>query len=245
VLRVLKKMFRRKKNTTESINPKQEQKNIIQNPVSQKNIITVDILQEAFPQSKKERLEYYYSAILQTFEKFDINTPERKAAFLSQCAHESGNFNIVVENLNYSSEALMRVWPRHFTTHEVAQQYHRQPERIANRAYANRMGNGPESSGDGWKYRGRGLIQITGRNNYTACSKGLGLDLINNPELLEKSPAAVLSAGWFWNENKLNLIADTEDITLLTRRINGGVHGLQDRLTKYQTAIKIFRKYLV
>jgi len=206
-----------------------------------KQIIREEDISRAFPYAKVDNISKYYSGILLTLDKFEINTPERQAAFLSQCAHESANFSRVVENLNYSSDALRSVWPRQFPTKEIANSYHRKPELIANRAYANRMGNGPESSGDGWKYRGRGFIQITGKYNYRLCGDFLQMDLLSCPELLQEDPAAVLSAGWFWSINNLNILADQEDILSITRRINGGTHGLDDRKTKYSNAIKIFK----
>ena len=195
-------------------------------------------LVKAFPGAKKHILETYHSAILQACEQFELDTIERQAAFLSQCAHESGNFNSIVENLNYSAEALVKVWPKHFPNITFAKPYHRKPEKIANRAYRNRMGNGNEASGDGYRYRGRGFIQVTGRSNYEACGEALGIDLVSNPELLEQPEYVVLSAGWFWSDNSLNALADKEDIVGLTKRINGGTHGLEDRKSKYATAKK-------
>lgn len=202
---------------------------------------TVEFLEKCFPSARRHNLEKYLPYLLEVFSKYDINTPERKASFLSQCSHESGNFNSVVENLNYSSDALMRVWPRHFPTAEVAQRYHRKPEMIANRAYANRMGNGSEESGEGWKFRGRGLIQVTGKFNYTECGKFLGLDLLSNPDLLLEPSGAVHSAAWFWVRHNLNSLADNEDVLSITRRINGGTHGLQDRNEQYQRTITQYR----
>jgi len=206
--------------------------------------LTIQMLKEAFPQASNEILNKYHLAIVETCNRYNIKSAKRVASFLSQCAHESNNFSVVRENLSYSSDALMRVWPKHFPTKEIALKYHRQPERIANRAYANRIGNGTEASGDGWKYRGRGFIQVTGKHNYTECDKELKLDLVNKPEQLEDAPAAVLSAGWFWNKNNLNALADKEDVLGLTRRINGGTHGLDDRQKKYTVAITALKKYL-
>lgn len=197
---------------------------------------------KAFPSAKEEVVQKYYIGILNTFSKYQINTVQRQAAFLSQCAHESANFNSVVENLNYSKEALVRVWPKHFTSIASATPYHRNPEKIANRAYRNRMGNGDESSGDGWRYRGRGFIQVTGKNNYTACGQELGLDLVNSPELLELNDNVALSAGWYWDTNKLNGLADKDDLWTITKRINGGTHGWDDRLQKYNKAKKVLNE---
>ena len=178
--------------------------------------------------------------IQSTCERFEINTPLRISAFLAQCAHESGGFTRLVENLNYSAEALMRVWPKRFPTMEIAMRYHRNPEKIANSVYASRMGNGPEESGEGWKYRGRGLKQLTGKSNYTACSRGLGADLVANPDLLVNPEFAALSAGWFWKTNNCSPLADAREFELLTKRINGGLIGLNDRKARYAKALACF-----
>lgn len=167
---------------------------------------------------------------------FQINTPLRLSHFLGQCAHESGNFQFTRENLNYSANGLLKTFPRHFTTLEDATKYARQPERIANKIYANRIGNGPESSGDGWKFRGRGFIQLTGRANYMAFDSMVQENLIDLPDLVAtKYP--LLSAAWFWNTRRLNSIADTGSddavIHTITRRVNGGLHGLSDRIIKF------------
>lgn len=163
----------------------------------------------------------------------------RQASFLAQTAHESASFTAVKENLNYSAKALRAVFKKYFPTDELAEQYARQPEKIANRVYANRMGNGDEASGDGWRFRGRGLIQLTGKNNYTSCSADIHVDLIANPEWLESPQGAVSSALWYWNKNNLNSYADVEDIRGMTKRINGGYHGLDDRIAKYNKAKEI------
>lgn len=166
--------------------------------------------------------------LIGTFNEFGLSTIARRAAFIAQAAHESAGFSTFIENLNYSAGALNRVWPTIFPV-AIAAQYARQPERIANRAYANRIGNGPEASGDGWRYRGRGVFQLTGRANYLACGAALGLDLINHPELLEQPVNAFRSAGWFWNSKALSPLADIGAFTEITRRINGGYNGLADR----------------
>jgi len=175
----------------------------------------------------------YLPFINMTMVKREINTPVRQAMFLSQLAHESGNFKFVVENLNYSADALRRVFGKYFPTEELANQYARQPERIANRVYADRMGNGPEASGDGWKYRGRGLIQLTGKNNYASFSMQADNNALVEPDLVAQPELAVDSAGWFWTTNRLNQLADTGDVKAVTRRINGGFNGLADREAKY------------
>ena len=153
------------------------------------------------------KAEEWIDAINTTFETFGIETSEQQASFLGQCGHESAGFSVLVENLNYKAESLCKVWPKRFPSLEMAQPYHRNPEKIANHVYANRMGNGDEDSGDGWAYRGRGLIQLTGRDNYRACGEALGVDLEANPEYVETPMYAALSAGWFWNKNHLNNVA--------------------------------------
>jgi putative chitinase len=185
------------------------------------------------------KAEEWIDAINETFDRFDISTPERQACFLGQCAHESGGFTALKENLNYSAEGLTKVWPKRFPSLDVTQPYHRNPEKIANKVYADRMGNGNEASGDGFKYRGRGLIQLTGKDNYRACGEALGVDLVENPDLVSSPQYAALSAGWFWDKNKLNQFADANDMTTLTKRINGGTHGLDDRVARTQHAIDV------
>jgi putative chitinase len=189
---------------------------------------------------KPDAATTWLPAVQAACDRFEINNPNRIAAFLAQCAHESGGFTRLIENLNYSAEALMRVWPTRFPTMEVAMRYHRQPERIANNVYGSRMGNGPESSGEGWKYRGRGLKQLTGKSNYTACSKGLGKDLVADPDLLLTPEFAALSAGWFWKANNCSPMADAREFELLTKRINGGLIGLADRKARYAKALACF-----
>jgi putative chitinase len=160
------------------------------------------------------------------------------AAFLAQVAHESGGFNFVRENLNYSAAALNKVFKKYFPTLASAQPYARKPEKIANKVYANRMKNGPESSGDGWKFRGRGLIQLTGRDNYTKFAASIDKSIDEAIAYLETPEGAVASAGWFWDVNKLNVYCDENDFVGLTRRINGGTNGLADRRHHYDLALK-------
>jgi putative chitinase len=171
-------------------------------------------------------------------EKFDVTNPLRLAHFLAQCAHESGNFKVLNENLNYSSDGLLKIFPKYFKDKATADLYARKPEKIANRVYANRMGNGDEASGDGYKFRGRGYIQLTGKDNYKAFSDFIGEDCVANPDLVAtKYPLA--SAAFFFQKNKLWDICDkgdsTEIVTLVTKRVNGGTHGLEDRLGKFNT----------
>lgn len=169
--------------------------------------------------------------------KFQINTPLRMAHFLAQCAHESGRFHSTVENLNYSADGLKRTFKKYFLNEGLAEKYARKPELIASHVYANRMGNGDESTHDGWKYRGRGYIQITGKNNYAAFDKHVDEDVITNPDVVAtKYP--LTSAAWFFNSHGVNTIADrgatTEVITAVTKIINGGTNGLDDRISYFK-----------
>lgn len=179
-------------------------------------------------------------------ERYNINTPLRVAAWLSQLAHESSRFARLSENLNYSAFGLAKTWPRRFAVNgapnALAMSLAHKPEQIANNAYANRMGNGPQASGDGWKYRGGGLIQVTGKDNYRACGIALGVDLIASPEVLRTELYAALSAGWFWQTNNLNTLADRGDVISITKRINGGETGLADRQELYNTALKAIKE---
>ena len=167
-----------------------------------------------------------------------IDTPRRAAMFLAQIAHESAEMNRLVENLNYSGAGLLNTFPGHFSEAEARTFAHR-PEPIASRAYANRNGNGDEASGDGWRYRGRGLIQVTGKRNYTDCAKALDLDLVAQPESLETPEAAARSAAWFWRKQKLNAFADEGDLEGCTRKINGGLNGMEARRDYYERAMRV------
>jgi putative chitinase len=165
-----------------------------------------------------------------TFDKYEINTSKRQACFIGQCMHESGGFKQLVENLNYSAKGLVATWPSRFPNEEYAQTYARQPERIASKVYAGRMGNTtPEEAA---KYIGRGIFQLTGKENYERCGTGINVDIANNPDLLLDPKYAALSAGWYWNRKKLNELADVMDIETMTKRINGGNIGLNDRKAK-------------
>jgi len=175
----------------------------------------------------------------ETFEKYNIDTSKRQASFIGQCMHESAGFKLLEENLNYSAKALMATWPSRFTSEEVANQYARNPEKIANKVYGSRMGNADESSGEGWLYRGRGIKQLTGKENYERCGSGLGVDLVSNPDLLLDPKYAALSAGWFWNKHGLNDLADKSDIETMTKRINGGLIGLDARKAAIKKAESI------
>ena len=180
----------------------------------------------------------WLSAVKSAGAEFQINTPKQEAAFIAQTAHESGGYTRLVENLNYSAEALMRVWPRRFPSKPIADAFARKPELIANQVYSNRMGNGPVQTGEGWKYIGRGLKQLTGKDNYTRCGKALGIDLVENPELLLKPMFAAHSAGWFWKINNCGALADADQFELLTKRINGGLIGLADRKARYDRVMQ-------
>jgi putative chitinase len=187
-----------------------------------------------------ELADKWAEALNETCERFAIDSPFRIAGFISNVAHESAGFKFVKENLNYSAASLMRVWSSRFPTVEIAQRYAMQPEKIANRAYADRMGNGDEASGDGWKYIGRGLIQLTGKNNYVAYSLACDNEALQYPEIVEQPKYAAESAGWFWSVNRLNQLADAQDITGMCRRINGGLNGLDDRQMKYSQIMSYF-----
>ena len=184
-------------------------------------------------------LDYWYHALEQALPDYDINTPQRVAAFVAQCAHESGGFKFLQENLNYKAESLCRVWPKYFPNIDVARQYEKKPEKIANRAYGGRMGNGPEETGDGWKFCGRGLIQLTGRSNYQAFADSIETPIEDVPHYLATFEGAVQSACWFWESNNLNQYADNGDILTMTKRINGGTLGLEDRQNHYAHAIQV------
>jgi len=173
----------------------------------------------------------------QVFVKYDINTPKRQAAFIGQCAVESANFTRLQENLNYSAERITQVWPSRFPNVSIAQPYAHNPKALANFVYAGRLGN--LQDGDGWMYIGRGLIQITGRENYANCENGIGVDLINNPDLLLTPKYAALSAGWYWNKKGLNALADSQEYGAMTKRINGGLTELDERIFKITKALEV------
>ena len=171
--------------------------------------------------------------------EYDINTPERIAAFLAQCVHESGGFKAIKENLNYKAASLLKVFPKYFKTEEHAAKYAHNQEMIANLVYANRMGNGTEASGDGFRYCGRGLIQLTGHDNYQAFADSMSTPLEEIVEFLETFEGCVQSACWFWETNDLNNLADSKDIKAMTKRINGGYIGLEDRIKQYNHILDI------
>ena len=178
-------------------------------------------------------------ALNETFARFQIITPLQQAAFIGQCGHECGNFRVLEENLNYRAETLMKLWPKRFPTREIADQYARNPKKIANKVYSGRMGNRDEASGDGFRFRGRGAIQLTGHSNYYHASQACGVDFVKEPDLVATPQYAALTAGWFWDTHKLNRFADVRDWTGLTKRINGGIIGLDDRIKHINHALEV------
>ena len=203
------------------------------------DFFTEDAVRQLIP--KVKNFDEWYNNLLNILPEYDIDTPHRVAAFMAQCGHESGGFTALQENLNYSAKGLVGTFKKYFPTEAVAKQYERRPEMIANRVYANRMGNGDEASGEGWYFRGRGIVQITGKNNYTKCSQSLFESnvLVENPDLLLESEYAIHSACWFWSAARLNELADIGDMKTMTKRINGGYLGLEDRINHYNHAIEI------
>jgi len=188
--------------------------------------------------------EEWVDALNETFERFQIDTPMRQASFIGQCSHESANFKVLEENLNYRAATLLKLFPRTakrtwgFTPEEAAA-YERQPKKIANRIYGNRMNNRDEASGDGFRFRGRGILQLTGAANYHHASKALGVDFIMEPDLVATPKYAAMTAGWFWNTHKINQFADVQDWVTMTKRINGGTIGLDDRIKHIMQALQI------
>jgi putative chitinase len=203
-------------------------------------MITVEQFSHMFPKNKNP--QGWTTALVDVLPTYEINTPERIASFLAQCGHESAGFTVLQENLNYSADGLNKIFKKYFPTLESAQPYARKPEMIANRVYGGRMGNGDEHSGEGYKFRGRGPIQLTGKANYEACSEFLFQDdtLVQNPDMLLDPEYALHSACWFWWKNDLNKFADTADLVTMTKRINGGTIGLEDRIKHYNEAMEIF-----
>jgi putative chitinase len=188
---------------------------------------------------KNPHVDHWHEALDQLLDDYDITTPLRVAHFVAQCAHESGNFVFIKENLNYKAASLQKIFSKYFPTAELAQQYANRPEKIANRIYANRMGNGPESSGDGFRYCGRGLIQLTGKDNYTFFAGSLDIPVEEASEYLATFEGAAQSACWFWEQNNLNRFADANDTKGLTRAINGGYIGLEDRIKHTEHALHV------
>jgi putative chitinase len=202
--------------------------------------LTKQQLKELLP--KNPYIDQWHKALSQLLPDYEINTPQRIAAFVAQCAHESGGFMVLNENLNYKAASLRKLFSKYFPNDELAQQYASKPnkqEAIANKIYASRMGNGPEESGDGYKFCGRGLIQLTGRDNYTFFAGSLDISVEDASDYLQTFEGAAQSACWFWETNNLNQWADKGDILTLTKRINGGTIGLEDRIKHYEHALHV------
>ena len=198
------------------------------------SVITKDQLAQLIPGNPY--VSQWCDALNEILPEYGIDTPQRVAAFIAQCAHESGGFKFLKENLNYRAVSLRKTFPKYFPDDAIAAAYANKPQMIANRVYANRMGNGPEESGDGFRYCGRGLIQLTGRDNYAFFAGSLDIPIEEAAEYLETFEGAVQSACWFWETNNLNQWADKDDILTLTKRINGGTIGLEDRKKHYEHA---------
>ena len=183
--------------------------------------------------------EQWVDPLNETFARFDISTPARQASFIGQAGHESGNFTKLQEGLSYSAERLMVIWPKRFPTLEIAQKYARNEKALANNVYANRMGNRDEASGDGFRFSGKGLFQLTGHANFYHAGKALGEDFVMKPELVKTPRFAALTAGWFWDTHKLNQYADARDYVTMTKKINGATIGLADRQKHIAHALEV------
>jgi len=202
--------------------------------------LTLDQLKQLLP--KNPYVDHWYDALSKLLPDYEINTPKRIAAFIAQCSHESGGFTALKENLNYKPATLRKLFSKYFPNDALAAEYCAKPnkqEAIANRVYASRMGNGNEASGDGYKYCGRGLIQLTGKSNYVAFADSLEITPEEASEYLATFEGAAQSACWFWESNNLNQWADKGDILTLTKRINGGTIGLEDRIKHYEHALHV------
>jgi len=202
--------------------------------------LSLEQLKQLLP--KNPYVDHWHRALAQLLPEYEINTPQRIAAFVAQCAHESGGFMVLKENLNYKAATLRKIFPKYFPTDEMAAEYAAKPnkqEAIANLVYADRMGNGGPETGDGYRYCGRGLIQLTGRENYSWFAASLGIPVEEAAEYLQTFEGAAQSACWFWETNSLNRWADAGDIKELTRRINGGYIGLEDRIKHYEHALHV------
>ena len=203
--------------------------------------LTLRQLKQFIPNN--QYVEYWHETLYQLLPEYEINTAQRIAAFIAQCSHESNQFIAIKENLNYRPATLLKVFHKYFPSDEIANDYCSRPNKqqaIANRVYANRMGNGSEESGDGYKYCGRGLIQLTGKDNYTWFASSLNITSDEASEYLLTFEGAAQSACWFWETNNLNELADKNDIVAMTKRINGGLIGLEDRIKKYEYALSMY-----
>ncbi len=201
--------------------------------------VTLEQLDSFFENTDTELLETLVDPLNAALDRYEINTPERVAMFMAQVGHESGGLKRREENLNYSAQRLTQVFPKYFRDVDP-NDYARNPEKIANRVYGNRMGNGDEESGDGYRYRGRGFIQLTGKNNYQAFANAMGMTLDEAVEYLETAEGAAMSAAWFWDMRGLNADADRGDVVAVTKKINGGTIGLHERQAFYKEALSIF-----
>jgi putative chitinase len=201
-------------------------------------VITLPILQKLFPTTSARTLKQYVDILNIKLPAYGIDNRKRVASFLAQVGHESAGFTARAENLNYSAAGLLKTFPRYFNS-ATAAAYARQPERIANRVYANRMSNGPEASGDGWKYRGKSLIQATGKANHEAFARWIGMTLDDATAYLTTIEGAVMGAVWFWTVHDLNDLADADRITDMTRVINGGKLGLTERKALWRKALAL------
>jgi putative chitinase len=202
-------------------------------------LVTFDQLNDFFEDTSEDIIEKFVEPLNDVMEFYEINNPKRISMFLAQVGHESGGLRTIKENLNYSADGLKRVFPKYFRDVNPAD-YAKKPEKIANRVYGGRMGNGPESTGDGYRYCGRGLIQLTGKSNYEAFAADMGWPLAEATEWLSTEEGAAWSAGWFWDSRELNQWADKGDILTVTKKINGGTIGLEDRKSHYEAALEIF-----
>lgn len=231
-------VFKKDKTSTSEI--KSTPKKAEEVKMEKKQLFTLDQLYLMNDEWYKDACGYYLDAFNEVLPQYNIDTPLRICHFLAQVIHESAHFKAKVENLNYSAESLSRVFSKYFPSNSIAEEYARKPEKIANRVYANRLGNGDEESGDGWKYRGRGLIQLTGKDNYRDCGKALELDLLSNPDLIANDPVVNIKvACWFWSKNNLNSLADKDNVTAITKKINGGINGLTDRTNNLKICKKV------
>jgi len=205
-------------------------------------MFTKPMLFAMFPNAAKSKLDLDLLVMVldDAFQNGSLKTLNRRASFLAQLAHECGQFTVISENLNYSATGLQKTFKKYFPTLELANAYAKQPQRIANRVYANRMENGSEASGDGWRFRGRGFIQLTGKRNYRLCGQALGINLLEDPDYVSRSPVgAIETALWFWTVNNLNMYADRDDLNGQTIKINGGTNGLAERLKYYDIAKRV------
>lgn len=204
-------------------------------------MLTTDQFNSICDHASTVDLNKYRQPLLDAMTEFGIDTNQRCVMFLAQVLHESGSLHVVAENLNYSADGLMKTFPKYYPNAAYANKHARQPIKIASRVYANRMGNGDEASQDGYAYRGRGLIQITGKNNYASFGSDVSQDILVNPSYLETPEGAARSAAWFWHVNNLNRFADKGDIIGCSKAVNGGTNGLQERISYYNHGMDVIK----